>query len=51
MLVRPADEIEPSITAALARVAIELEEVTSTLKRLELLLQLIASAAEAKPSP
>jgi hypothetical protein len=43
----PAD-IEPAIEAVLARVVRELAEVARTLARIELLLQLIASAEAAK---
>ena len=43
----PAD-ISPAVEAALARVARELEQVAQALARIEILLQLIASAASAK---
>ena len=40
--------IEPAIEAALSRVARELEAVAETVTKIEILLQLIASAMEAK---
>jgi hypothetical protein len=40
-----------AITAALATIAHQLAEVAETLKRLETLLQFIASAADAKYAP
>ena len=43
--------IEPAIASALDRVAAELTEIAQRVARLELLLQLIVSAAVAKPPP
>jgi hypothetical protein len=41
-------EVEPAIEAAISRVAAELAEIAQAVARLEIILQLIASAAVAK---
>jgi hypothetical protein len=48
MLDKAVSEIEPAIEAAIARVAAELAEIAQAVARLEITLQLIASAAVVK---